>query len=284
MQKTDFGIEVLIHDDASTDDTADIIREYEKKYPEIIKPVYQTENQWSKGVKISQTYNYPRAQGKYIAYCEGDDYWTDPYKLQKQVDILEQNDQYSFSAHNYKKLENGELNIVNPDMKQEYDIYEIAKRTHFQTASVVIRSEIIKREYVEKSYDDNFLRASHHIFLTAAKYGKLYYFNDVMSVYRVHDGGIYSGKSEVEKIIDIGFPYYKAIFKDFYDNKKLCIIMYKEFVSSVVSLFFLLRCFRVFDYLKEMAPCLNPFEKTFYTIYCILRKSTRYFINLLSGH
>ncbi|HHX61228.1 MAG TPA: glycosyltransferase [Epulopiscium sp.] len=81
MQESNFPIEVLIHDDASTDDTANIIREYEKKYPEIIKPIYQTENQYSKGVGISVTYNFPRAKGKYIAMCEGDDYWTDPYYL-----------------------------------------------------------------------------------------------------------------------------------------------------------------------------------------------------------
>ena len=87
MQKTDFPFEILIHDDASTDGTADIIREYEAKYPDIIKPIYQTENQYSKGIKVSQVYQFPRAKGKYIALCEGDDYWTDPYKLQKQVDF-----------------------------------------------------------------------------------------------------------------------------------------------------------------------------------------------------
>lgn len=89
MQKTEFSFEVLVHDDASTDQTADIIREYEIKYPGIIKPIYQTENQFSKGISISITFQYPRAKGKYIAFCEGDDYWIDPLKLQKQVDILE---------------------------------------------------------------------------------------------------------------------------------------------------------------------------------------------------
>jgi len=83
MQKTLFPIEILIHGDASTDKTADIIKEYEVKYPDIIKPIYQTENQFSKGVSISATYQFPRARGKYIAICEGDDYWTDPHKLQK---------------------------------------------------------------------------------------------------------------------------------------------------------------------------------------------------------
>lgn len=89
MQKTNFKFEILIHDDASTDGTADIIREYEAKYPNILKPIYQTENQYSKGKNISATYNWPRAVGKYVAMCEGDDYWTDPLKLQKQVDFME---------------------------------------------------------------------------------------------------------------------------------------------------------------------------------------------------
>lgn len=94
-QKTSFPIEILVHDDASTDHSADIIREYTGKYPNLFKPIYQTENQYSKGVKISLEYQYPRAQGKYIALCEGDDYWTDPNKLQMQVDWLESHPEYT---------------------------------------------------------------------------------------------------------------------------------------------------------------------------------------------
>src|SRR5690606_34510298 len=77
-QKTEFPFEVLIHDDASTDKTSDIIKEYEVDFPHLLKPIYQTENQYSKGISISSTYNFPRARGRYIAMCEGDDYWTDP--------------------------------------------------------------------------------------------------------------------------------------------------------------------------------------------------------------
>ena len=89
MQKTDFKFEILIHDDASTDETADIIREYEAKYPDLIKPIYQKENQYSKDVWITDVFQLRRSKGKYIALCEGDDYWTDPDKLQKQYDALE---------------------------------------------------------------------------------------------------------------------------------------------------------------------------------------------------
>ena len=87
MQKTTFPIEIIIHDDASTDGTAKIVKEYADKYPDLIVPILQTENQYSQGIKPSQNFVFPRARGKYIAFCEGDDYWTDPYKLQKQVDF-----------------------------------------------------------------------------------------------------------------------------------------------------------------------------------------------------
>ena len=98
MQKTSFPFEVLIHDDASTDRTADILREYEKKFPNLIKPIYQKENQYSKGfTSVSATWNFPRAQGKYIALCEGDDYWIDENKLQMQVDFLEKNPEYGLT-------------------------------------------------------------------------------------------------------------------------------------------------------------------------------------------
>ena len=112
MQKTNFAYEILIHDDASTDKTADIIREYEAKYPDIIKPIYQTENQYSKNVRIDLIYQYPRVQGKYIAHCEGDDYWTDPQKLQKQVDALEQHPEIDMCAHSTNQVEPETKNIT----------------------------------------------------------------------------------------------------------------------------------------------------------------------------
>ena len=98
MQKTDFPFVAIVHDDASTDGTAAIIREYAEKYPDIIKPILETENQYSKhdGSLGRIMQNAARASGaKYIALCEGDDYWTDPLKLQKQVDFLETHPDYS---------------------------------------------------------------------------------------------------------------------------------------------------------------------------------------------
>ena len=94
MQKTNFPYEVIVHDDASTDNTANIIREYETKFPKIIKPIYETENQWSKPDNALGKIVNAALKGKYVAFCEGDDYWIDENKLQTQVDFLESNIEY----------------------------------------------------------------------------------------------------------------------------------------------------------------------------------------------
>ena len=100
MQKTDFGYEIIIHDDASTDNTAEIIREYEEKHPSIIKPIYQTENQYSKGAERILAAMQQHIMGKYTAYCECDDFWIDENKLRLQVAFLESNPEYAACSHN----------------------------------------------------------------------------------------------------------------------------------------------------------------------------------------
>ena len=114
IQKTDFPFEILINDDASTDGTDQVIKEYEEKYPDILKPIYQRENQYSKGIRgMNIRFNFPRVLGKYIAMCEGDDYWTDPYKLQKQVDFLEANPDFVMCHHDARRIDSAG-NILSP--------------------------------------------------------------------------------------------------------------------------------------------------------------------------
>lgn len=98
-QITNFRYEVFVHDDASTDHTPEIIKEYANKYPSIIKPIFQQENQYSKKVKICPNFIYPKMHGKYIASCEGDDFWNDPSKLQMQFDAMEAHPECSLSTH-----------------------------------------------------------------------------------------------------------------------------------------------------------------------------------------
>ena len=104
MQKTNFRFEVIVHDDASSDRTAEIIREYEKKFPDIIRPIFQTVNQFSQKKRIIQEIVYPCTRGKYLAWCEGDDYWTDSEKLQRQVDAMEHNPGCSASIVKVEKV------------------------------------------------------------------------------------------------------------------------------------------------------------------------------------
>lgn len=110
MQKTSFMYEILVHDDASTDCTPDIIKEYAERYPTIITPILQKENQYSRGVKITKDLLIPMARGKYIAVCEGDDYWTDPNKLQLQTDAMESHPECSMCVHKVQGISEDEKN------------------------------------------------------------------------------------------------------------------------------------------------------------------------------
>lgn len=186
-QITNFEFEVIVHDDASTDNTAKIIREYEDKYPNIIKPIYEKENQYSKGVNISKTICFPKMKGEYIAICEGDDYWCDRNKLQKQVDFLDANIDFSACAHCAKVLNciDGTCEIFNK-VENDYimpiqDIIEW-KDKKFLTASVVMRREyFVFPEKLNMGNVGDCPRA-----LNLVINGKIMYFSDVMSVYRMY--------------------------------------------------------------------------------------------------
>ncbi len=108
IQETDFPFEILIRDDCSTDKTASIVKKYTDKYQHLIKPIFEKENTYSKGVKPTLVL-FKRAQGKYIALCEGDDYWTDPMKLQKQVGLMQENPECHLSFHPADELVNSKL-------------------------------------------------------------------------------------------------------------------------------------------------------------------------------
>lgn len=148
VQKTDFPIEILIHDDASTDGTADIIRKYEREYPNIIKPILQTENQYSKKISIDSTFNYSRAKGIYIAICEGDDYWTNEHKLQQQFNFMQRRSDISFTCHNayIHDLSNSSKYLFNKKLSTGmYTTKDLLNKEWFvPTASLFIRKEALK--------------------------------------------------------------------------------------------------------------------------------------------
>lgn len=194
MQQTNFAFEVLIHDDASTDETTDIIHEYETLYPEIIKPIYQTENQYSKGIKINRTYNYPRAKGKYLALCEGDDYWIDPLKLQKQVDFLETHSGYSLCFHNAMvHYEDGKTqdHIFSEIENREYYGTEIYKTWTIPTCSVLFHKRVLSEEkYIALTRMRGIIAGDTPLFICCSFSGKIQGMSDIAAVYRKHLGGI----------------------------------------------------------------------------------------------
>lgn len=188
-QETNFNFEILVHDDASTDGTQDIIKSYEKKYPDLIKVIYQEENQYSKGKNITLNFQLPRARGKYIALCEGDDYWTDSKKLQKQVDVLEKYSNINICVHAVDILQEEKIigrlapskkdKIFSPEAVLLYGGYFIG------TCSIMYRHLI---DYQMPRY-----RRQYHCDYTIQFHGSLndgmFYLHEKMGVYRFQSKG-----------------------------------------------------------------------------------------------
>lgn len=193
-QKTDFPFKAIVHDDCSTDGSAAIIREYAEKYPHIIEPIYETENQWRKGGGALDKVMYDAILGRsdYIAYCEGDDYWIDPMKLQKQVDFLDNNPDYAmcFSACKIQNDFNLRTSTSGESVTdRDYESSELLKTWCVPTASILIRSHIAKDERILK-YDKRKTCGDIFIILTAADYGKVRGMKDKMTVYRLNPGSV----------------------------------------------------------------------------------------------
>ena len=198
MQKTDFPFEVLVHDDASTDGTADIVREYAARYPDIIKPILQTENQYSHGGAISRRFLWPRIRGVYVASCEGDDYWVDDRKLQKQADWLDAHPSSGLCFH-YATVhwEDGRMpDEVFPDElrfgKPPFTFQGLLRRNFIQSSSVMYRWRLKGKDDAlfpgVKMTPRDWLRHLYH-----AEGGEIGFIPEVMSVYRRHSGGVWWG-------------------------------------------------------------------------------------------
>lgn len=208
MQETSFPFEVLLHDDASDDGTSEICREYADKYPNIIRPFLLKENQFSKGVRPLVELQIPRARGRYVALCEGDDYWIDSQKLQTQVDLLERNPECSACAHRNHRLQ-GKCNLIassSSELESRVTLKDLAWSYFFQTASLMfIKSKLnIPGEY-KGVIRDVFL------WMLLAEKGDIIVTGQVMSVYRIHEGGISSRLTSNEKIKS----------REFHQNKRI---------------------------------------------------------------
>ncbi len=205
MQQTSFPFEVLVYDDASTDNTPSIIHEYTNKYPNIFHPTLYKENNFSKGLGYVGLYTGIKdAQGKYVAYCEGDDYWTDPLKLQKQVDFLEAHPSYEVCAHetlvrneNYPRTDGLLFSQMNKNLfvsttKKHYTFEDSLTGNIFHISSLMYRNFSL----VLPSWIASISACDMILFMLLAQKGDMFVMPNAMSVYRGHEGSVTSSNSD----------------------------------------------------------------------------------------
>ena len=218
MQQTTFGFEILIHDDCSTDGTDDIIREYVSRYPQIIKPLFEEENQYQQGKPIGTiVWNLPRAKGKYIAMCEGDDYWTDPLKLQKQVDFMEANPEYSMCFHGAEIKNETDTKIITTcqDIEdKEYFTNDIFPGWVVPTASVVYR-RLMVNSYPKLTNTKWMYYGDIVLFLKCTHTGRVWGMKEKMSIYRMtYTGAVISAQYD-PKVIEKQCNHYRFLMMNF---------------------------------------------------------------------
>lgn len=192
IQKTKFPFEILVHDDASKDQTALIVRKYQDQYPNIIKSILQAENQYSQGKRVMLSV-VERAAGKYIAICEGDDFWVDPDKIQIQVSYLESNPEYVITYADIQPFDiDGDLELDYGGAKKDLSSTELQLAACISTATTCFRN-IVKNppESAVAKYGDRFLWSM------LGEYGKGKYLGAIKPIrYRVHSNGVHSMRSK----------------------------------------------------------------------------------------
>lgn len=255
MQKTTFPVRVCIFEDCSIDETAVIIKEYEEKYPNLFRIFYQPVNTYgtSNRQMALKPYREARNAAKYIAFCEGDDYWTDSYKLQKQVDLMESNLECSMCVAQTEWTKDGNLvHVSGIGNKLEYDFYDILNEIYFHTSTYLIRKkclDIYHSAHPKLRDGDTSMR----YFLSDL--GPLILLNEKVSVYRITGQGIWTSISDKNKMlwqirVKKSFYYYfkpkykidfvKKIIEDYFqlitvDYKNVSLV---EFFSTLFSLLF----------------------------------------------
>ncbi len=189
MQKTNFPFYAVVHDDASTDGSADIIREYTEKYPDIIHPIYEVENQYSKhNGSLRRIMDEACKIAKYIAICEGDDYWIDEYKLQKQVDYLETHPECGL-VHTLSNLDKDGRVVLDPRNKSE-DINTLTNLllgNLITTCTVIYRKNIVdsETEFMEKYKGLGWPMGDYPLWITIAMNASIHLINEVTANYRI---------------------------------------------------------------------------------------------------
>lgn len=238
IQETEFPFEIIVHDDASTDNTSDILRDYQKRYPRIIKCILQKENKYSKGIKPSMIV-FPLCKGEFIAICEGDDYWTDPNKLAVQEKYLKANPDVVITSHDAKVIDSYG-NVIKdsklPDFhKRDYSGEDLVLgKAWMLTMNWMFRNiefPVVPERRMVKNGDNFFVS------ILGLYGGSHFHFDIEKSVYREHDGGVWSSLSDNDKVISKMntwlwmYIYYRRVGLKRYEEW-----YWRKFISSAVSM------------------------------------------------
>lgn len=281
MQKTNFSYEVIISDDASQDKTPEIIESFAQEYPSIIKPILRQNN-------VGPARNWLEAlnsiKSEYVLYTDGDDYFTDPYKLQKQVDYLDSHPECSICFHPVLvKWERNTEKDVNKDTifptskfrfhKEMLTLDDLLQHNFIQTNSCMYRWRFNQKEQILDVFPDNIIPGDYFLHLLHAQKGKIGFIPDIMSVYRIHDGGIWNGSGKCDEwFVRYGIShirFFEAVEKYFNVSKKEDKYF---FVKKILEIAFKTRNFnllqQIFDNFSEYAADIfkqetipNNFEK-----------------------
>ena len=246
MQKTNFRFDAIVHDDASTDGSGAIIREYAEKYPDIIKPIFEIENQYSKQDGSLEYIMNNATKGKYVAYCEGDDYWINPNKLQKQIDFLESHKECSACFGNFltRTMYNGSRTKMK-HRKTYYDLHDVLSGKMFGLQNLCLRREVINVP-IKTSQEDVL------IYLQCAVHGKIGYIDEDFAVYRITGSGV-ATRWTPEELIGLKCNAYYKLQKhnDICDDRAFVKLLVFDFLQDIVV--------NRRDFLKK-AKLLNKYE------------------------
>lgn len=282
LQKTTFPIEIVIHDDASTDNTANIIRQYEEKFPDRIRGIYQTENQMSKqfGQMGGRKPIMERElQGKYIALCEGDDCWIDCQKLQIQIEYMEAHPECVLTMHSGIWLDCRDTSVrpilvsdVECDLPADTLIMQY--NGHPSTASCVYRREMLE-------IDDFFLEAGagdYTMQLYCMTRGKVHYFNRCMSVYRFMATNSHTERCNKE--INFRMRHYISMIEFLIKYDKYTEGSNRKYIFSKIQVFVncILNDCENIDYEQFEQICKDFDKKYLFKYTCLLQELKRLFL------
>jgi len=241
MQKGDFELEIIIGDDFSKDNTTKILKYYEKEYSDIICLLPSKKNM---GVTKNLKRCLKKVKGEYVAICEGDDYWTDIYKLDKQSKFLKEKKDYALCFNSFL------MYYENQDKKNYVFQEKLTKKT-YTTKDLILENFIgnfsccmYKKDIIKKLPDDlyDIFTVDWMFNIACSEHGKIGFIKDTMSVYRIHENGLWSGKKSSKKyvemleLIDIYNKFFSYKYNaEFEEHKKLLKMNFNKFKQSQLT-------------------------------------------------